>query len=139
MNKRSFFILIAGIFLFVILFFSFLIIKNNKYIQGCMDCTYERTLTGKGYDGWKKLSDVCEEYVFNKESSLRCFNSNILLKFEEQDIIQSEIKVPSLQMYNTVLTSKKLPAFIIISTEMCRPSFAILADGSMYSAGGCLG
>ena len=136
MNKVKFLKIALGISLFIILLFSFLIFKN--YQDRCVDCISERTLTGKWYDGWQKSSDNCDEYNFNKESSLKCLNSNLPWEIEEQNIIQSEIKIPSLQFFNTVLTSKNLKAFIV-EGEGCRPSFAIISDGSMYSTGGCLG
>jgi hypothetical protein len=51
---------------------------------------------------------------------------------------QLVIKVPSVMLFNTVLISKKLPAFILEGKD-CQASFGITSDGSMYSSGGCLG
>ncbi len=136
MNKANFIKIAFGILFLLIIALSFIIFKNHKEGYGCTDCIIERTLTGKGYNGWQISPYTCKEYTFNQESSLQCFNSNLPWKVE--NIAQSEIKIPSIKIFNTVLASKNLPAFVI-EGEGCRPSFAIIPDGSMFSKGGCLG
>ncbi|USN45098.1 MAG: hypothetical protein H6502_03480 [Candidatus Woesearchaeota archaeon] len=91
------------------------------------------------YDGWGKFSDTCENYVFTEASSRECFNSTFYSFLDEQNIIRSKIKVPSLVIINTVLTSKYVDAFVVEGTEACVPSLAITADGSRYATGACLG
>ena len=138
MNKANFLKISIGILSFMSLLFSLSLFRNYQEGHGCMDCTIERTLTGEGYDGWQKSSNNCKEFIFNKESSRKCLNSNLPSSIEVQNITESEIKIPSLQIFNTVLSSKNSQAFII-EGEGCRPSFAIVSDGRMFSTGGCLG
>jgi hypothetical protein len=129
---------ILGIVLIILIIFSALIIKNYIIGYSCKDCVIDRTLSGKWYDGWSKSMEKCDNFQNNKDSAYACLTKFTSRLKVEVSIEESEIKVPSLRIANTIIASKNIPAYVF-KGEGCRQSFAVDFEGNIYSTGGCLG
>lgn len=132
-------IMVPAVLVAILVAFAMLIVRNQRQGQ-CVDCIVEKSLSGQEYGGWLESEQRCEGDRFTPEDSTRCAIavSGVPGKFDEGDAILGEIEIPSLRIFNTILLSKDIQAFIFMG-EGCAPSLAVTSDGHVFKSGGCLG
>ncbi|MDO8625249.1 MAG: hypothetical protein Q7R47_04145 [Candidatus Diapherotrites archaeon] len=131
-------LLISSILVLIAAAFAIQIYLNEQDSKNCMDCRLFRTIMGSQYKDWEPNTWNCPAFEFTQEKATDCLKAHYTNQALDTTTRLTEINIPMVTIFNTVLLTSTVPAYAWENQESCTPSFAIDQRGKTYSKGGCL-